>query len=191
LTPHRSKGASMFVAFVMAFASTGFQVELDHALPDRIQDARAAEIKQLIAVATPLLARSEHDAKYPVLALGILRAEEAVPLLVKHLAFTPLAKNIMLKDKASNHLRDMLPCVYALSKIGHASFDAVIEKTCKTDDDYHVMCAAIVLRTAVGPDDAVSLLRAREARWKDPGDKKRILQVITAIDKDYRNFIFQ
>jgi len=175
----------MFCAIVVASAGMMCQAQT---WPEA---ARAAEVARLIAAARPLLADSDHDAKYPVHALGILRAEEAVPLLVGHIGYMPPARKVIASDEAPRLLRDMLPCVEALAKIGHPAFDAVVRKACATDDDFHVMCAAITLRVAFGPDDAITLLRARKAACKIDRERPRIDQVIEEIDKTYRQVNFR
>lgn len=182
----------MFYAFIAASAGLICQVQAD---PDVWSEAaRAAEVSRLIQAATPLLTNTDHDAKYPVRTLGILRAEEAVPLLVKHISYMPPARKgskITPSKKSSWLLRDMLPCVDALAKIGHPAFDAVVKKVCETDDTHTVMCVAITLRVGFGADDAITLLRAREAACKVAREKSRIKQVITSIDEGYRQVNFR
>lgn len=179
----------MLNALVVASALMACRMQAE--LPAAVQATRAAEVGRLIAAAAPPLAKSDHDAKYPVQVLGTLRAEEAVPLLVEHLGYMPPNRKLGPSDKSSRLLRDMLPCVYALAKIGHPALDAVVKKACETDDSHHVMCAAITLRVAFGADDAITLLRAREVACKDGRQRARIEQVITKIDKIYRHVNFQ
>jgi hypothetical protein len=180
----------MLIAFVVASAGLLAQAQL--CLPYSVQAARAAEVERLITAATPLLAKSDHYAKYPIEALGIMRAEEAIPLLVKHLCYTPPAVKTTPSDEFSGKLSDMLPCVHAISKIGHVAFDAVVKKACETDDDGHVICAAITLRVSFGADDAITLLQARVvSQCKEDRDKSRINKIILSIDKTYRQVHFR
>lgn len=179
----------MFIAFVVA--STGFLVQAHLVNIASVQAARAADVERLIAAATPLLANSDHYAKYPVETLGIMRAEEAVPLLVKHLGYMPPSLKITPTDERNGKLSDMHPCVYSLAKIGHPAFDAVVKKVCETDDTHTVMCVAITLRVGFDADDAITLLRARETACKNGREKARINQVVTEIDKTYRQVNFR
>ncbi len=154
------------------------------------EQSRATEIARLTQAAdTSIGAQHDVAAVVAVRQLGLMRAAEAVPFLVKHINFSPAY--VRNSGKRPYPITESLPCVFALGQIGHPAFDAVVKKACETDDDHTVICAAITLRVGFGADDAITLLRARKVACKTDREKSRIDQLITKIDETYRQVNFR
>lgn len=160
--------------------------------PERYQAERSAKIRMLIRVAEPKLALSDYDARPTVACLGVMRAVEAVPLLVEHLTYTPthLTPGLRIGQARDIGPEAGYPSAYALAKIGPSCLDKVISKICQDDSEKALLCAAIVFHNTLGNDDSILLLRARAAGTHDPHRTKRIGQLIKVIDEKMRDNVY-
>lgn len=133
----------------------------------RHQRERTEQINRLIKVAeagfggTP--DQSTADA---VVQLGVMRATEAVPLLVSNFDFRPAGSPFQTKISS---LSESCPCVYALSQIGGVSVDSVIKRLRLDSNgtEGSLLLTSIVLEESLGRDDAVVVLEGRIQKEKD------------------------
>lgn len=150
-----------------------------------VRTERSAVIAKLISIAGNNIDNNlKGEAAESIRILGIYRAKESIPLLVKHIGFTPLG----IVTERPFRLSESLPCVYALSKIGGRECnDAVIGLVAESGTDDNILYARVVLTISLGYDDAVALTQSRAAREKDGVKANRLRSLAKSVEKDSRN----
>ena len=98
-------------------------------------------------------------AKSVILALGKLEAQASIALLLEHLTFAVFYMDV----KKPPSVGDRFPCVQALTDIGVASVEPVLEHVVRSDSDVPtvVLCGAGVLHGVLGKDRAIVLLESK------------------------------
>ena len=124
---------------------------------------------------------AKQKAAASILTLGVYRATEAVPLLVKHIDFSPLG----IDAGRPYRLSESVPCVYALGKIGgRQCHDAMLDLVAKSGTYDNILSAKIVLTMSLGHDDAVALIQSRAAREKDRVKARHLSALAKSIEMD-------
>lgn len=155
---------------------------------DRFDRDRQKSIGRLIQTAKLAFKADDKIVAYvAVRQLGLLRANEAIPVLIDHFSFSP-SLGSGLKPLPTSQA---LPCVFALGQIGSPSFDAVLTQV--EDDGNFVTFAsrAIVLRMSLSSEDAIGLLRRRADAEKNEKAANMLIRLADHIDKSERNSVYE
>lgn len=107
--------------------------------------------------------------------LAVMRAKNAVPLLVEYISFQPQKTAAFVGPLPT--LRTILPSVYALGEIGPPAFPAVLKLSESDDSGVTHMYCALVFRRSLGRDQAAGYLNLYAAGLTDVAAKARIRAV--------------
>ena len=146
---------------------------------------RSAIIDKLINdVGKSIDNNSKDEAAASIRVLGVYRATESIPLLIKHISFTPLG----IVAGRPYRLSESRPCIYALSKIGGRECnDAVLGLVARLGTEDSIFCASTVLTISLGYDDAVTLAWSRASREKDGAIASRLRALAKSMEKNSRD----
>lgn len=132
----------------------------------QINDLESSQSKVSTAAMPSYLDRVDATASIIVL-IGQLHAEEAVPFLLKHLAFRDANQSVhdgLLKE---------FPCVGALVNIGTPSLEPLMQKLTETDQ-VKVAFGGIILVKALGRNTAIAYVQERLNQQREPVQKQRL-----------------
>ena len=147
---------------------------------DEFAAERAAAVERLIAVAraaAPVPARA-NEAAVAFRSLGHLRAAEAVPALLDHLAFDPHGGQLGVIGGPT--FEADLPTVYALCQVGVPSLDPLTKRV-GDGDKAAAKYAAVVVRRVLGLELGKAYLGLKVAAEPDPGRAARIKQALAGV----------
>ena len=141
---------------------------------------RAAAVERLIAVAkaaAPVPARA-NEAAVAFRSLGHMRAVEAVPALLDHLAFDPYGGDPLRSGGSAFRVHQ--PTVYALCQIGTPSLDPLTKRVGDGDKEA-AKYAAVVVRRVLGLELGKAYLNLKVAAEPDPVRAARIKQALAGV----------
>ena len=147
---------------------------------DQFANERAAAVERLVAVAkaaAPVPARA-NEAAVAFRSLGHLRAAEAVPALLDHLAFDPHGGRLFRSGLPV--FRADRPTVYALCQIGVPSLDPLAKRDGDGDKEA-AKYAAVVVRRVLGLELGKAYLGLKLAAEPDPDRAARIKQALAGV----------
>ena len=141
---------------------------------------RIVAVERLIAVAkaaAPVPARA-NEAAVAFRSLGHLRATEAVPALLDHLAFDPHGGQLGVSGLPVFHADQ--PTVYALCQIGVPSLDPLTKRVGDGDKEA-AKYAAVVVRRMLGLELGKAYLNLKLAAEPDPVRAARIKRALAGV----------
>ena len=147
---------------------------------DKFAAERAAAIERLLAVAkaaAPVPARA-NEAAVAFRSLGHLRAAEAVPALLDHLAFD--SHGGLGSRSGGPAFEADRPTVYALCQIGMPSLDPLTKRVGDSDKEA-AKYAAVVVRRVLGLELGKAYLSLKLAAEPDPERAARIKQALAGV----------
>jgi hypothetical protein len=147
---------------------------------DKFAVERAAAVERLIAVAkaaAPVPARA-NEAAVAFRSLGHMRAAEAVPALLDHLAFDPHGGRATRSGGPTFEVD--LPTVYALCQIGVPSLDPLTKRVGDGDKEA-AKYAAVVVRRVLGLELGKAYLNLKVAAEPDPVRAARIKRTLAGV----------
>lgn len=141
---------------------------------------RIVAVERLIAVAkaaAPVPARA-NEAAVAFRSLGHMRAAEAVPALLDHLAFDPYGGDPFRSGGSAFRVHQ--PTVYALCQIGTPSLDPLTKRVGDGDKEAAKYAAAVV-RRVLGLELGKAYLNLKLAAEPDPVRAARIKQALAGV----------
>ena len=151
----------------------------------RAMRERSDAATKLIQVASDGLERGDKNAvRVAVRKLGIMRAVEAVPFLIKNLEFSTVEVGPASRPGS---LSRNSPCVFALAQVGSPCFDPLIKRVAEDGTEGVTRNVAIVLKMTVGCDDSIAIIRSRLASETSATAAKRLVALADRLDQHERN----
>ena len=147
---------------------------------DKFAVERAAAVERLVAVAkaaAPVPARA-NEAAVAFRSLGHMRAAEAVPALLDHLAFNPHGGSLA-RSRGPTFEAD-LPTVYALCQIGVPSLDPLAKRVGDGDKEAGKY-AAVVVRRVLGLELGKAYLGLKVAAEPNPDRAARLKRALAGV----------
>ena len=147
---------------------------------DKFAAERIVAVERLVAVAkaaAPVPARA-NEAAVAFRSLGHMRAAEAVPVLLDHLAFDPHGGNPLRSGGPA--FETGRPAAYALCQIGLPSLDLLTRRVGDGDKEAGKY-APIVVRRVLGLELGKAYLGLKLAAEPDPDRAARIKQALAGV----------
>ncbi len=148
---------------------------------DKFAVERIVAVERLVAVAkaaAPVTARAD-EAAVAFRSLGHLRAAEAVPALLDHLAFDPRGGSFVQIGGLPAFETDQ-PTVYALYQIGVPSLDPLTKRVGDGDKEA-AKYAAVVVRRVLGLELGKAYFSLKLAAEPNPDRAARIKQALAGV----------
>lgn len=148
---------------------------------EHFTDERAASIRDLFKTAraaAPFPARTDEVA-IAFRKLGHLRAVEAVPVLLDHLAFDPYGGGALRPHPFT--LETDVPTVYALGQVGVPALGPLAERVA-TGDEQATQWAAVVARRVLGRELGKAYFKSKAAAEPDRGRAARLERQVAATE---------
>ena len=149
-------------------------------VPSQSAAADKFAVERLVAIAkdaAPVPARA-NEAAVAFRSLGHLRAAEAVPALLDHLAFDPYGGDPLRSGGSAFRVHQ--PTVYALCQIGVPSLDPLTKRVGDGDKEA-AKYAAVVVRRVLGLELGKAYLNLKVAAEPDPVRAARIKQALAGV----------
>lgn len=148
---------------------------------DKFRFERAAAIKRLIDTATAAAAvpARVNEAAVAFRTLGHMRATEAVPVLLDHLAFDPSGGRGGASGLPAFYANQ--PTLYALCQIGVPSLDPLMKRVGDGGKQVGTNSAAVVVRRVLGLELGTAYLKQKLAAEPNRERAVRIEQVLVGL----------